>query len=145
MQTLGQQHIHHKADGLKRLGTDCLPYGTILTEILNLQMKDYCTKLAAVEQTIAGRNRAQLSHPLKELMDTFMALPLYRLYIGVPWAVGSDLFWKLFEVRKDTSMSKQALKAQDKFLQKYVLARGNFLWPNSLLTDFGTPLSAASA
>ena len=78
---LGQPCIHHKADRLKGLGTDCLPHGTILTEILNFQMEDYCAKLASAEQTIAGRNRAQLSHPPKELMGTFMALPLYRPYI----------------------------------------------------------------
>ena len=67
------------------LNADCLPYGTILTEILNFQMEDYCAKLATVEQAVAARNRAQLSRPLWELMDAFTALPLYRLYVEEPW------------------------------------------------------------
>ena len=35
-------------------GTDCLPYGSILTEILNCSITDYCAKLSAVEQAVAA-------------------------------------------------------------------------------------------
>lgn len=130
---LGRPHTHAKIQFGDRgywveLGTDCLPYGTILTEILNLQMEDYCAKLAAVEQAIAARNRAQLSQPLKELMDAFMGLPLYRLYIWEPWAAESDLFWKLFEAGGNVVLTKQAFKSPDKFLQKYVRARDDILY-----------------
>lgn len=110
------------------LNADCLPYGTILTEILNFQMEDYCAKLAAVEQAVAARNRAQLSRPLWELMDAFMGLPLYRLSIGASWAEESELFWMLLEVGGDMALVKPVLKKPDVFLQKYVRARDDILY-----------------
>lgn len=110
------------------LGTNCLPYGTILTEILNLQMEDYCAKLAAVEQAITARNRAQLSQPLWELMDAFTALPLYRLYVEEPWTAEPDLFHQLFGAGVDMMLAKQVLKKPDVFLRKYVWARDDILY-----------------
>lgn len=38
--------------------TDCLPYGSILTEILNCSITDYCAKLSAVEQSVAAVTRS---------------------------------------------------------------------------------------
>ena len=78
-------------------GTDCLPYGSILTEILNCNITDYRAKLSAVEQAIAARNPEQLSERLEALMCAFMELPLYRLYILETSAIESDWFWKPIE------------------------------------------------
>lgn len=70
--------------------SDGLPYGAVLTEILNYSITDYIAKLSAVEQAVADKDPEPLSEQLEALILTFMKLPLYRLYILEPEAIESD-------------------------------------------------------
>ena len=45
--------------------SDCLPYGAILTEILNYNIADYNAKLSAVEQAVAAQDPGLLSERLE--------------------------------------------------------------------------------
>ena len=56
-------------------GTDCLPYGSILTEILNCSITDYCAKLSAVEQAVAAQDQKQLSERLEALAEKLAKKP----------------------------------------------------------------------
>ena len=103
-------------------GTDCLPYGSILTEILNCNIADYCAKLSAVEQAVAARDPEQLSERLEALVRAFMKLPLYRLYILEP-----ALVWKSIEAGRHSDLIAEMLKDQDAFLLKYIQARDDIL------------------
>ena len=107
---------------------DRLPYGTILTEILNFQMEHYCAKLAAVEQAIAAHAPEHLPDRLEALMSAFMKLPLYRLYILEPGAIESEWFWKSIKAGQQPDLIAKMLKDPDAFLLKYVQARDDILF-----------------
>ena len=100
-----------------------LPYGLILTEILNCSITDYCAKLSAVEQAVAARDPEQLSERLEALVRAFMKLPLYRLYILEP-----ALVWKSIEAGRHSDLIAEMLKDQDAFLLKYIQARDDILY-----------------
>ena len=108
--------------------TDCLPYGSILTEILNCSITDYCAKLSAVEQSVAARDPEQLSERLEALVRAFMKLPLYRLYILEPGAIEPALVWKSIEAGRHSDLIAETLKDPDAFLLKYIRARDDILY-----------------
>lgn len=109
-------------------GTDCLPYGSILTEILNCSITDYCAKLSAVGQAVAARDSKQFSERLEALVRAFMKLPLYRLYVLEPSAIESALVWKSIEAGRHSELIAEMLKAPDAFLLKYIRARDDILY-----------------
>ena len=109
-------------------GTDCLPYGSILTEILNCSITDYCAKLSAVEQAVAACDPEQLSERLDALVRAFMKLPLYRLYILEPSAIEPALVWKYIEAGRHSDLIAEMLKDPDAFLVKYIRARDDILY-----------------
>lgn len=109
-------------------GTDCLPYGSILTQILNCSITDYCAKLSAVEQAVAACDPEQLSEQLEALVRAFMKLPLYRLYILEPSAIEPALVWKYIEAGRHSDLIAEMLKDPDAFLVKYIRARDDILY-----------------
>lgn len=109
-------------------GSDCLPYGAILTEILNCSIADYTAKLSVVEQAVANKDPELLSERLEALMLAFMKLPLYRLYILEPEAIESDWFWRSIEEGKQPDLISSMLKDTDAFLLKYIRARDDILY-----------------
>lgn len=108
--------------------SDCLPYGAVLTEILNSNIADYTGKLSAVEQAVAAQDPGLLSERLEALMLAFMKLPLYRLYILEPDAIESDWFWKSIGEGKQPDLVASMLKDPDAFLLKYIRARDDILY-----------------
>lgn len=130
---LSRPHTHTKIQfGEKgywvEWGTDCLPYGSILTEILNYSITDYSTKLTAVEQAIAAQDPEQLSERLEALARAFIELPLYRLYILELGAIEPALVWKAIEAGQHSDLFAEMLKDPDAFLLKYIRARDDILY-----------------
>lgn len=130
---LSRPHTHTKIQfGEKgywvEWGTDCLPYGSILTEILNCSITDYCAKLSAVEQAVADRDPELLSERLEALACAFIELPLYRLYILEPGAIEPTLVWNAIEAGQHSDLFAEMLKDPDAFLLKYIRARDDILY-----------------
>lgn len=47
-------------------GTDCLPYGSILTEILNCSITDYCRSIGCISWSQAPLSRLWFGNILKQ-------------------------------------------------------------------------------
>lgn len=60
--------------------TVMLPYGTILTELLNYDARPYQESLTAFEEMLKGQNRERAEPAFYALGDAFSALPFYRLF-----------------------------------------------------------------
>ena len=61
--------------------SDPLPYGTVLTDLLNYDTKPYLQKFSALEQAITEKNLDTIADHLFSLTEELVAMPFYRIFI----------------------------------------------------------------
>lgn len=100
-----------------------LPYGAVLTELLNYDIEAYCQKIAALEAAISEKDLGAISDHFFALAEELAAMPFYRVFIR--FLETADPFAYLASISENARryVAEDILAGDDSYLRRYYQLR----------------------
>ena len=106
---------------------EVIPYGTTLLGVLQLDARKYCGLVERLEDRIAVRDQEGTLEAFYPVVEAFVRLPLYNLYIKKPNLDQVDLLRTAFVDEARTAFVESILNDDGRILNKYRWAREDIL------------------
>ncbi len=106
---------------------EVIPYGTTLLAALKLDTSKYCGLVERLEDRIAARDREGTVAAFYPMLDEFVRLPLYNLFIRDPNLVEIEIFHRMFVGEAKTAIADDIINDDGSILNKYFWARDDLL------------------
>ncbi len=107
--------------------SELIPYGTTLLAVLELDARKYCGLVERLEDRIAARDRVGTLKAFSPMVNAFVRLPLYNLYIRKPNLVEAEIFYRMSSGEARTSIADDIIHDDGAILNKYRWARDDVL------------------
>lgn len=99
------------------------PYGNTLVTLLNYDAGEYFTSLDRLTQTIEKKDRAETQTAFLNVVEGFIRLPFYRLFIEDIYAIEPETAWLWREDADKLGMADSVIADDGRILNKYCQAR----------------------
>ena len=106
---------------------EIIPYGTTLLAALKLDARKYCELVERLEDRIAARDREGTLEAFYPMLDEFVRLPLYNLFIKEVGLMEVELFHRAFAGEARTALADDIINDNGAILNKYRWARDDLL------------------
>ena len=106
---------------------EVIPYGTTLLAVLELDARKYCGLVERLEDRIAARDREGTLEAFYPMLDEFVRLPLYNLFIREAGLMEVELFHRAFAGEARTALADDIINDDGAILNKYLRARDDLL------------------
>ncbi len=102
---------------------DPIPYGTVLTDLLNYEVKPYLQKFSALEQAIAEKKLDTIPDHLFSLTEELVAMPFYRIFIRFPEAADPLAYLTSVDENASRYVAEDIVAGDDSYLRLYYRIR----------------------
>ena len=106
---------------------EVIPYGTTLLAVLELDARKYCDLVDRIEDRIAARDYEGTVEAFYPMLDEFVRLPLYNLFIREPGLKGVEAFKTAFVDEARTAFAESIINDDGWIMNKYRWARDDIL------------------
>ena len=103
------------------------PYGTTLLAVLELDARKYCALVERIENRIAARDYEGTVEAFYPMLDEFVRLPLYNLFIREPGLKEVEVFKTAFVDEARTAFAESIINDDGWIMNKYRWARDDIL------------------